>query len=256
MTQIKPKTTGEQIVATRCFCCCSLSLQQYRHAHSATPSRFTLPLKQLADTLASPARFDRKFALSNGVFHVKHRFFYCFSIEILLVFYYAFRLFFFASFCFVGLSGVFGQALCLFLLFSRLCRNVASGFVGRQSSFFCGVGCLMWAGLSMSFCGGNKPMDFCCFVLQQMLKPLLHGKTTVRAELFLIIYVRLRCFYLCLYCLSLRARTQSMQNCANPISLCAAKPTVELFVATIFQFSARLSVKDLLSYAAGSDDAV
>lgn len=187
---------------------------------------------------------------------MKHRFFYCFSIEILLVFYYAFRLFFFASFCFVGLSGVFGQALCLFLLFSRLCRNVASGFVGRQSSFFCGVGCLMWAGLSMSFCGGNKPMDFCCFVLQQMLKPLLHGKTTVRAELFLIIYVRLRCFYLCLYCLSLRARTQSMQNCANPISLCAAKPTVELFVATIFQFSARLSVKDLLSYAAGSDDAV
>lgn len=40
------------------------------------------------------------------------------------------------------------------------------------------------------------------------------------------------------------------------LTLCSAKPTVELFVATIFQFSARLSVKDLLSYAAGSDDAV
>lgn len=47
-----------------------------------------------------------------------------------------------------------------------------------------------------------------------------------------------------------------MQNCANRINLYAEKPTVELFVATIFQFSARLSVKDLLSYAAGSDDAV
>lgn len=108
----------------------------------------------------------------------------------------------------------------------------------------------------MSFCGGNKPMDFCCFVLQQMLKSLLHGKTTMRTELFLIIYVRLRYFYLCLCCLSLCARTQSMQNCANPINLCAAKPTVELFVATIFQFSARLSVKDLLFCAAGSDDSV
>lgn len=31
-------------------------------------------------------------------------------------------------------------------------------------------------------------MDFCCFVLQQMLKSLLHGKTTVRTELF-VLYV-------------------------------------------------------------------
>ncbi|MEE0841533.1 MAG: hypothetical protein U0M04_01350 [Christensenellales bacterium] len=255
MTQIKPKT-NRTIVATRCFHCCSLRLQQYRRTHSATPSRFTLPLKQLADTLASPARFDRIFALSNGVFHVKHRFFYCFSIEILPVFYCAFRLFFFASFCFVGLSGVFGQALYLFLLYLRLCGNVAFGFVGRQSSFFCGVGCLMWVGLSMSFCGGNKPMDFFCFVLQQTPSSLLHDKMSVLAELLAVVCVRLRYFYLCLCYLSLRARTQSMQNCPNPINLCAAKPTVELFVATIFQFSARLSVKNLLSYAAGSDDAL
>ena len=149
MTQIKPKT-NRTIVATRCFCCCSLSLQQYRHAHSATPSRFTLLLKQLADTLASSARLDRIFAMSNGVFHVKHRFFYCFSIEILPVFYCAFCLFFFASFCFIGLSGVFGQALCLFLLFLRLCWNVASSFVGRQSSFF--AGSAVWCGWGYQFC--------------------------------------------------------------------------------------------------------
>lgn len=99
-------------------------------------------------------------------------------------------------------------------------------------------------------------MDFCCFVLQQMLKPLLHGEIAVRTKLFVVVCVRLRCFYLCLCYRFLRARTQSMQNCANRLTLYAAKPTVELFVATIFQFSARLSVKDLLSYATGSDDAV
>ena len=115
----------------------------------------------------------------------------------------------------------------------------------------------MWAeGVSMSFCGDNKPMDFCCFVLQQMLKPLLHDKISVLTELFVVVCIQLRCFYLCLCYLSLRARTQNMQNCANRINLYAAKPTVELFVAAIFQFSARLSVKDLLSYAAGSDDSV
>lgn len=59
----------------------------------------------------------------------------------------------------------------------------------------------------MSFCGGNKPMDFCCFVLQQMLKPFLHDKISVLAELFVVVCVWLRCFYLCLCCLSLRART-------------------------------------------------
>lgn len=70
----------------------------------------------------------------------------------------------------------------------------------------------------MSFCGGNKPMDFCCFVLQQMLKPLLHDKISVLTKLFFVVYVRLRCFYLCLRHLSLCTRTQSMQNCANRLT--------------------------------------
>lgn len=172
----------------------------------------------------------------------------CFLLRISFVFL-CFVLFYWIAGC------VWSSALFVFIIFAAL-QECCFRFCRQAVLFFCGVGCLMWVGLSMLFCGGNKPMDFCCFVLQQMLKSLLHGKTTVRTELFLIIYVRLRCFYLCLCYLSLRARTQSMQNCANPINLCAAKPTVELFVATIFQFSAQLSVKDLLSYAAGSDDAV
>ena len=134
MTQIEPKTTSEQIVATRCFCCCSLRLQQYQQTHSTASPRFTLPLKQPTDTSALSARFDRRFALLNGVFHVKHRFFYCFPVGILL-FLLCILLVFFASFCFVGLSGVFGQALCLFLSFLRLCGGVASDFVGKHPSF-------------------------------------------------------------------------------------------------------------------------
>lgn len=97
----------------------------------------------------------------------------------------------------------------------------------------------------MSFCGGNKLVGFCCPVLQQTPRSLLHDKISVLTELFVVVCIRLRCFYLCLCYLSLRARTQNMQNCANRIDLCVAKPTVALFVATIFQVSARLSVKDL-----------
>lgn len=108
----------------------------------------------------------------------------------------------------------------------------------------------------MLFCGGNKLVGLCCPVLQQTPRSLLHDKISVLTKLFFVVYVRLRCFYLCLRHLSLRTRTQSMQNCANRLTLCAAKPTVELFVATIFQFSARLSVKDLPFCAAGSDDSV
>lgn len=134
MTQIKPKTTSEQIVATRCFCCCSLRPQQYRQTHSATPSRFTLPLKQPTDTSALSARFDRRFALLNGVFHVKHRFFYCFPVGILL-FYCVFCLFFFASFCFIGLSGMFGQTVRCFYYFCGFAGMLFPIFVGRRSSF-------------------------------------------------------------------------------------------------------------------------
>lgn len=177
-----------------------------------------------------------------------HRNSTCFLLRILLVFL-CFVLFYWIIGC------VWSSALFVFVIFAALLKCCFQ-FCRQAVLFFCGVGCLMWVGLSILFCGGNKPMGFCCFVLQQMLKPLLHGKTTVRTELFLIIYVRLRYFYLYLCCLSLCARTQSMQNCANLINLCAAKPTVELFVATIFQFSARLSVKDLLFCAAGSDDSV
>lgn len=106
MTQIKPKT-NRTIVATHCFCCCSLRLQEYRRTHSPAPPLFVLPLKQSADTSALSARFDRIFALSNSVFHVKHRFFYCFSVGILLFLLLRILLVFFALFCFVELSGVF-----------------------------------------------------------------------------------------------------------------------------------------------------
>lgn len=145
----------------------------------------------------------------------------------------------------------------VFIIFAAL-RECCFRFWRQTVLFyFCCVRHLMWAeGVSMSFCGGNKPMDFCCFVLQQMLKPLLHDKISVLAELFVVVCVWLRCFYLCLCYLSLCARTQNMQNCANRIDLCVAKPTVALFVATIFHFSARLSVKDLPSCAAESDDSV
>lgn len=170
------------------------------------PPRFILPLKQLADTLASSARFDRIFALSNGVFHVKHRFFYCFSIEILPVFIAHFACFSLLRFVLLD------YRVCLvkrFVCFYHICSfaEMLLPVLSAGSPLFCGVGCLMWVGLSMSFCGGNKPMDFCCFVLQQMLKPLLHDKISVLAELFVVVCVWLRCFCLCLCYLSLRART-------------------------------------------------
>lgn len=156
MTQIKPKTTGVQIVAARCFCCCSLRLQQYRRTHSPAPPLFVLPLKQLADTLALSARLDRRFALSNGVFHVKHRFFYCFPVGILFFFLLCILLVF--SLLYFVLSDC---RVCLvkhFVCFYHFC-----GFAGvllpilsanTPLLFFC-VRHLMWAGgVSMSFCGG------------------------------------------------------------------------------------------------------
>ena len=120
MTQIKPKT-NRTIVATHCFCCCSLRLQEYRRTHSPAPPLFVLPLKQSADTSALSARFDRIFALSNSVFHVKHRFFYCFSVGILLFLLLRILLVFFALFCFVELSGVFGCDVSICVCVTSLC---------------------------------------------------------------------------------------------------------------------------------------
>lgn len=107
----------------------------------------------------------------------------------------------------------------------------------------------------MSFCGGYG-IGFTVFVFAADVETSFARQDSVLTELFVVVCIRLRCFYLCLCYLSLRARTQNMQNCANRIDLFVAKPTVELFVATIFQISARLSGKDLPSCAAGSDDAV
>ena len=120
LTQIESKTTSEQIVATRCFCCCSLRPQQYRQTHSATPSRFTLPLKQPTDRLALSSGFDRIFTLSNGVFHVKHRFFYCFPVGILL-FLLCILLVFLCFVLFCRIVGcVWSSALFVFIIFAAL----------------------------------------------------------------------------------------------------------------------------------------
>lgn len=162
------------------------------------------------------------------------------------------------SLCFVLLD----CQVCLvkqfvFLLFLRLCRNVVSDFCRQTVLFyFCCVRHLMWAeGVSMSFCGGYG-IGFYGFCFATDVETSFARRNNRAHRTVCVICVRLRCFYLCLCYLSLRARTQSMQNCANRLTICAAKPTVELFVATIFQFSARLSVKDLLFCAAGSDDSV
>lgn len=108
----------------------------------------------------------------------------------------------------------------VFIIFAAL-RECCFRFCRQTSIFyFCGVGCLMCAGgVSMLFCGGNKLVGFCCPVLQQTPRSLLHDKISVLTKLFFfVVYVWLRCFYLCLRHLSLRTRTQSMQNCANRLT--------------------------------------
>lgn len=127
------------IVATRCFRCCSLRLQQYRQTHSVTPSRFTLPLKQPTDTSALSARFDRRFALSNGVFHVKHRFFYCFPVGILFFF-----------------------LLCILLVFSLLRFVLSDCRVCLIKHFVCFYHFCGFARVLLPILSANTPLLFFC----------------------------------------------------------------------------------------------
>lgn len=135
MTQIKPKT-NRTIVATHCFCCCSLRLQEYRRTHSPAPPLFVLPLKQSADTSALSARFDRIFALSNSVFHVKHRFSIVFPSEYCFSYY--------CAFCWFSL-------LCFVLLNCRVC--LIKRFV--CFCYFCG-----FAGMLLPVLSAGSPLSF------------------------------------------------------------------------------------------------
>lgn len=76
-----------------------------------------------------------------------HRNSTCFLLRISLVFL-CFVLFYWIIGC------VWSSALFVFIIFAAL-QECCFRFC-RQAVFFyyCGVGCLMWAGLSMSFCGG------------------------------------------------------------------------------------------------------